>query len=172
MDAPTSKNVVCLEIMDRPQVCYSKVEFLLLVTVVRFNSYHNYFNSSINSFNITFIHGPRAFGPGTMRQRNMNSNFIQRDDGKLYDTTKMGQQEYGAEFVLDGSKPSVPNPKRTFLASLAKSTSNLSSIFHASPSEGCPMTLSFSRISSLRHLMCLMVLLEINNHFKRGVIGK
>jgi hypothetical protein len=33
-------------------------------------------------------------------QRNMNSNLIQRDDGRLYDTVKMGQQEYGAELVL------------------------------------------------------------------------
>jgi hypothetical protein len=41
----------------------------------------------------------------------MNSNFIQRDGGMLYNTTKMGQQEYGAELVLNESKPSVANPK-------------------------------------------------------------
>jgi hypothetical protein len=102
----------------------------------------------------------------------MNSNFIQRDGGRLYGKAQMGQQEYDVEFVLNGLKPSVANPKQTFLASLAKSASNLSSTFHASPSEGCPMTLSFSRMSSLCHLMCLTVLLEINNHFKQGVIGK
>jgi hypothetical protein len=101
-----------------------------------------------------------------MRQRNMNSNFIQRDGGRLYDTAKTGQQEYDAELVLNGSKPSVANPKRTFLASIAKSTSNPSSTFHASPSEGCPMTPSFSRMPSLCHLMCLVILLEINNRFK------
>jgi hypothetical protein len=102
----------------------------------------------------------------------MNTNFIQRDGGRLYDTAKTGQQEYGAELVLNGSKPTVVNPKQIFIASLAKSASNLLSIFHASPSEGCPMTLSFSRMPSLCHLMCLAVLLEINNHFKQGVIGK
>jgi hypothetical protein len=107
-----------------------------------------------------------------MRQRNMNSNLIQRDGGRLYDIAKMGQQEYGAEFVLNASKSSVANSKRTFLASLAKSASNLSSTFHASPFEGCPMTPSFSCMPSLCHLMCLAVLLEINNCFKRGVIGK
>jgi hypothetical protein len=101
-----------------------------------------------------------------MRQRNMNSNFIQIDGGRLYDTAKMGQQEYGPEFVLNESKPSVANLKQTFLASLAKFALNLSSTFHASPSEGCPMTPSFSRMPSLCHLMCLVVLLEINNHFK------
>jgi hypothetical protein len=68
----------------------------------------------------------------------MNSNFIQIDGGRLYDTAKMGQQEYGAEFVQNGSKPSVANPKRTFLASLAKFPSILSSTFHASPSKECP----------------------------------
>jgi hypothetical protein len=102
----------------------------------------------------------------------MNSNFIQRDYGRLYGTSKMGQQEYGVEFVLDGSKPSVANPKRIFLASLEKSTSNLLSTFYASPSKGCPMTPSFSCMPSLCHLMCLMVLLETNNRFKRCVIGK
>jgi hypothetical protein len=56
-----------------------------------------------------------------MRQRITNSYFIQRDGGRLYDTAKTGQQEFGAEFVLNGSKPSVGNPKQTFLASLAKS---------------------------------------------------
>jgi hypothetical protein len=96
----------------------------------------------------------------------MNSNFIQRDGGRFYGTAKTSQQEYGVELVLNGSKPSVANPKRTFLTSLAKSTSNLLSTFHTSPSEGCPMTQSFSRMPSLCHLMCLVVLLEINNRFK------
>jgi hypothetical protein len=102
----------------------------------------------------------------------MNSYFIQRDGGRLYSTTKTGQQEYGVEFVLNGSKLSFTNPKRTFLASLTKSASNLSSIFNASPSEGCTMTPSFLHMPSLFHLMCLTVLLDINNYFKRDVIGK
>jgi hypothetical protein len=33
------QNTICLEIMDRPQVRSSKVEFLLLVIVVCFDSY-------------------------------------------------------------------------------------------------------------------------------------
>jgi hypothetical protein len=102
----------------------------------------------------------------------MNSYFIQRDCGRLYDTAKMGQQHYDAEFVLSGSKSSIINLKRIFLTSLAKSASNLSSTFLASPFEGCTMTPSFSGMPSLCHLMCLTVLLEINNHFKRCVIGK
>jgi hypothetical protein len=56
-----------------------------------------------------------------MSQRNMNSYFIQKEGGRLYVTAKIGHQEYGVEFVLNGSKPFVDNPKRTFLASLAKS---------------------------------------------------
>jgi hypothetical protein len=40
----------------------------------------------------------------------MNSNFIQRDGGRLYDIAKMGQQEYGAELILNGLKTSVANP--------------------------------------------------------------
>jgi hypothetical protein len=91
----------------------------------------------------------------------MNSYFIQRDGGRLYDTAKTGQQKYGVEFVLNQSKSSIANLKRTFPASLAKSASNLSSSFYASPSEGCTLTLSFSRMPSLCHLMCLVVLLVI-----------
>jgi hypothetical protein len=102
----------------------------------------------------------------------MNSNFIQGDGGRLYITAKMGQQKYGAEFVLNGSKPSVAKLKRTFITSPAKSASNLSSTFHSSTSEGCPMTPSFSHMPSLCHLMCFTILLEINNCFKRGVIEK
>jgi hypothetical protein len=49
----------------------------------------------------------------------MNSNFIQRDGDRLYGTAKMSQQEYSAELLLNGSKPSIANPKRTFHASLA-----------------------------------------------------
>jgi hypothetical protein len=172
MNAPLSKNAKCLEIMDRPQVRGWKVKFLLLVTIVRFNSYPRIFQFFLNGFNITFIRGPGASRPGTMRQRNMNSNFIQIDGGRLYGTAKMGQQENGMELVLNGSKPYVTNLKRTFLASLAKSASNLSRTFHASQSEGFPITSLFSHMPSLCHLMCLAVLLEINNHFKRGVIGK
>jgi hypothetical protein len=41
----------------------------------------------------------------------MNSNFIQRDGGRLYNTANMGQQEYGVELVLNRSKPSVTNLK-------------------------------------------------------------
>jgi hypothetical protein len=85
----------------------------------------------------------------------MNSYFIQRDCARLYSTAKMGQQEYDSEFVLNESKLSVANPERTFLTSLEKFASNLSRIFHASPSEGCIMTLSFSRMPSLCHLMYL-----------------
>jgi hypothetical protein len=62
----------------------------------------------------------------------MNSNYIQRDGDRLYGIAKASQQEYGVELVLNGSKPSVANPKQTFLASLAKSASNLLSTFHAS----------------------------------------
>jgi hypothetical protein len=39
VNAPTSKNDACLEIMDGPQVSGSKVKFLLLIIVIHFNSY-------------------------------------------------------------------------------------------------------------------------------------
>jgi glutathione peroxidase-family protein len=55
----------------------------------------------------------------------MNSYFIQREGGSLYEIKKASQQEYGVEFVLNGSKSSITNPMRTFLASLAKSASKL-----------------------------------------------
>jgi hypothetical protein len=46
-----------------------------------------------------------------MRQRDMNYNFIQRDGGKLYDTAKIGQQEYGVDFILNVTIPSITNLK-------------------------------------------------------------
>jgi hypothetical protein len=166
-DHSNKQNVVCLEIKDRPRVCRSKVEFF-----ASFNSRTLRLLSKVVStlqstgFNITFSHGLGASGPGTMRQRIMNSYFMQRECGRLYRTAKTNQQEYGVEFVLNGLKSSVSNPKLTFLSSQAKSASKLSSTFHASPSEGCTMSPSFSRMPSLCHLMCLAVLLEINNCLK------
>jgi hypothetical protein len=38
MNAPSSKNTVGHEIMNRPQICSSECEFLLLVRVISFNS--------------------------------------------------------------------------------------------------------------------------------------
>jgi hypothetical protein len=52
MNAPTSKTVVCLEIMDWPQVCNSTVEFLLLVIDIQFDSYPQLFQL----FNQQFQH--------------------------------------------------------------------------------------------------------------------
>jgi hypothetical protein len=52
MNVPPNKNVVCLKIMDRPQVQGSEVKFLLLVTVIRFNSYLQLFQL----FNQQFQH--------------------------------------------------------------------------------------------------------------------
>jgi hypothetical protein len=37
----------------------------------------------------------------------MNSYFMQREGGRLYGIAKMGQQEYGEVFVLNGEKSSV-----------------------------------------------------------------
>jgi hypothetical protein len=82
----------------------------------------------------------------------MKSYFMQREGDRLYGTIKTSQQEYGAEFVLNGSKPSVTNLMQTFLASLVKSASKLSSAFHSSLSDGCTITLSFSHTPSLCHL--------------------
>jgi hypothetical protein len=94
----------------------------------------------------------------------MNSYVIKREGG-LYKIAKMSQQEYGAAFVLNNEKTSIANPMRTFLASLAKYVSKLSSTFHVSMSDGCPMTHSFLCIPYLCHLMCLMVLSQKKNCF-------
>jgi hypothetical protein len=64
-----------------------------------------------------------------------------------------------------------PTPMRTFRASLAKSGSKSSRAFHASLSDGCTITWSFSRTPYLCHLMCLAVFFEINNYFIWDVRG-
>jgi hypothetical protein len=102
----------------------------------------------------------------------MNSYFKQCEGGRLYGKTKTCQQEYGVEFVPNGSKSYVANPMQTFLVSLVKFASKLLTAFHASPSDGCTMTLSFSRTHSLCHLMCLVVLFKMNYRFSRGVKEK
>jgi hypothetical protein len=89
----------------------------------------------------------------------------------LYEIAKTGQQEYDAALVLYDENPSVANPMHTFCASLAKFASKSSRAFYASLSDGCTITWSFSRTTSLCHLMCLVVFLEINNSFIRGVRG-
>jgi hypothetical protein len=108
-------------------------------------------------------------GPGMMRHRNMYSYFRQRVGGRLYGISKIDQQEYDAALILYGENPSVTNPMCTFHASLAKSALKSSEAFHASLSDGCTITWSFSHAPSLCHLMCLVVFFEINNHFIQGV---
>jgi hypothetical protein len=91
---------------------------------------------------------------------------MQIEGGRLYGIQKTGQQEYGVAFVLNGEKPSVDNSMRTFLAS------KLSRAFHASPSDKCPTTPSFSYTPYLYHLMCLAVHSKMNNRFNQNLIGK
>src|SRR5687767_10316103 len=96
---------------------------------------------------------------------------MQRAGGRLYGTAKTGQHEYDVAVRLNGEKPSVAKPKRTFRTSSAKLESKASSAFHASVSAGCTMTFGFSRTPSLCHLMCLAVFLEMNKRFNRGMRG-
>jgi hypothetical protein len=132
---------------------------------------HNCFNSSIKGFNITLMFVLGWSGPGMMRHRNMYSYFMQRAGGRLYGIAKTGQQEYDAALILYSENPSVTNPMHTFYASLAESALKSSRAFHASLSDGCTITWSFSHTSSLCHLMCLAVFFEIKNFFIRGVRG-
>jgi hypothetical protein len=104
-----------------------------------------------------------------MRHKNIYSCFIHRAGGRLYGIAKIGQQEYDYALILYSENPSVANPMRTFHASLAKSGSKTSRAFHASLSDGCTITWSFSRTPSLCHLIFLDVFFEINKHFIRGV---
>jgi hypothetical protein len=60
-----------------------------------------------------------------MRQRNINSYFMQREGGRLYGTTNMGHQEEDDVLLLKGVKPSVTSPMRIFLASQANSGSKM-----------------------------------------------
>jgi hypothetical protein len=84
---------------------------MFLVTVVHFNSYPQLFQL----FNLWFQHHiyswTRSFWTRYDETKEHELKLIQRDGGRLYDTTKMGQQEYGVEFVLNGSKPSIANLK-------------------------------------------------------------
>jgi hypothetical protein len=83
MNAPTSKNVICLEIMDRPQVRSSKVELLLLVTVVCFDSYPQLFQLFNQRFQhhieawTTFQIGHRFWsGGGVVHKRNLGAWLV------------------------------------------------------------------------------------------------
>jgi hypothetical protein len=86
-----------------------------------------------------------------------------------YGITKMGQHEYDAADESQNVNPCIANPMRTFLASLAKSTSKLSRDFHASLSNRCTITWSFSMPHYLELSMCLAVFFERNNYFIQGV---
>jgi hypothetical protein len=52
------------------------------------------FNSSIKGFNMTLSFFPGWSGAGMIKQRNINSYFIQREGERLYGITKTGQHEY------------------------------------------------------------------------------
>jgi hypothetical protein len=134
---------------------------------------HNCFNFLINGFNITFNRGPGAFGPGTMKKGSWtHTSYKETVVGCMTQQRWANKSMVRSLYWMDISKQYVANSKWTFLASLTKSVSNLSSTFYASLSEGCTMTPSFSHMSSLCHLTCLVVFVEINNRFNRGVIGK
>jgi hypothetical protein len=75
-----------------------------------------------------------------MKDGNIYSYFIQRSCVRLYEIAKIGQQEYDDALVLYGVNPSVANPMRTFHASLAKSGSKSSRVFHALLSDRCTIT--------------------------------
>jgi hypothetical protein len=75
-----------------------------------------------------------------MRHRNIYSYFVQREGEMLYIIAKTSQQEYDAALVLDGVNPSMVNPMHTFRASLTKSASKSSRVFHVSVSDGCTIT--------------------------------
>jgi hypothetical protein len=105
-------------------------------------------------FNITLMHDSGLSGLGMMRHRNIYSYFIQRAGVRLCGIAKTCQHEYDDALILYSENPSVANPMRTFHASLAKSGSKSSRVFHASLSNGCTITWSFSHTPSLCHLMC------------------
>jgi hypothetical protein len=114
---------------------------------------------------------PGCLGPGIPRHRNINSYFMQRAGGRLYNMAMLGYHEYDATVILNGVKPSVAKPIRTFLASLAKSGSKLSRAFHASSSDGCTINSSYLSVQSLCHLMCIAVFLKRNKRFTLEVRG-
>jgi hypothetical protein len=83
---------------------------------------NNYFNSSVNSFNITLIHGLERSIPSMMRHKNINTYFMRRQGDKLYGIAKTNQQEYDVALSLKGLNPVVANSMWTSLTSLANST--------------------------------------------------
>ena len=158
--------------MHQPQICNSKFEYMFFKNIVCFDSFQSTFNSSIKGFNMALSFFPGWFEPGMIKQRNINSYFIQREGGRLYEITKTNQHEYDDAIWPKGVKPSVASPIQTFLSSAAKSGSNMSRAFQASPSEGCTIRSSLSQTPSLCHRMWIAVFLDRNNRFTRGVSGK
>jgi hypothetical protein len=151
MNTPSGKNIVGHEFMNRPQICSPECEFLLLVRVISFNSIPQLFQLVDQGSQHHIDFGLGWSGPGTMRQRNINSYFMQREEGRLYGTTNMGQQEYDDALSPKGVKPSVASPIQTFIMYRANSRSKLSKAFHASESEGCTITSLFSLSPYLCH---------------------
>jgi hypothetical protein len=85
MNAPSGKNTVGPEILNRPQICSLECEFLLHMRVISFDSIPQLFQLVNQGFqHITLSFGLGWSGPGMMRQRNINSYFIQREGGRLY----------------------------------------------------------------------------------------
>jgi hypothetical protein len=91
---------------------------------------HNNFKTSTRGLIIilSFILG--CSRPGMTRHKNIILYFLERVDGRLYETENMDHHEYDCIDTLKGEKPSIAKMMQTFLRSLAKLGSMASSAFH------------------------------------------
>jgi hypothetical protein len=91
-------------------ICFLKTSYAL-------TPFQSSFNSSIMGFNMTLSFFLGLSGPGMIKQRNINSYFIQREGGRLYGITNTSQHEYDDAIWPKGVKPSVARPIQTVLCS-------------------------------------------------------
>jgi hypothetical protein len=93
MNAPSDKNAVGHEIINRPQICSTECEFLLLMRVINFESISQLFQLVDQEFQHHIEFWSRMVRTGMTRQRNINSYIIQREGGRLYGIANTSYQE-------------------------------------------------------------------------------
>jgi hypothetical protein len=151
MNAPSDKNIVGHEIVNRPQICSPECEFLLLVRVISFNFISQLFQLVDQGSQHHIEFWSRIVR--TRYDETKKHKFIlhAKRRMKIVWNIKHGPTGVLCCIVTKRCEGISHQPNANISRVLSKLWSKLSKVFNASESEGCTTTSLFSLSPSLCH---------------------